>query len=116
MTERNRKSGLLSRHFACPGCGSAVRIPLLWVTGIESVFRCRKCGAGFGTGYRMGAVLFAVAFTLAVTTVNLLCYLAGSWSLTIMFFAAFPLWLAYGFVFRKAWMVRRAGRRVRAKK
>lgn len=116
MAGSSRKYGILSRRFTCPGCGGGVRIPLLWVTGIESVFRCRGCGTGFGTGYRMGAVLFALAFTLAVTTVNLLCYLAGSWSLMVMFFAAFPLWLMYGFILRKAWMVRRAGRRVRAKK
>ena len=47
------------RTIACPRCGSAVRIPLFWIAGIEGIFRCKSCGLAFKTGYKAGAALSA---------------------------------------------------------
>ena len=77
------------RTIACPRCGSAVRIPLFWIAGIEGIFRCKSCGLAFKTGYKAGAALL-LGLALIV-----------------------PLWLFYGFHLRKRYMLYRVRRRMR---
>ncbi|MCC8035540.1 MAG: hypothetical protein LIO77_06370 [Rikenellaceae bacterium] len=96
----------------CPKCGSAVRLPFLWMVGIESVFRCRVCGMKFCTGYKAGAVLFALGLVMSVATVNILCYLIGSRSMMVLFYLAFPLWILYGALFRRWWLAGRARKKL----
>ena len=59
------------RTIACPRCGSAVRIPLFWIAGIEGIFRCKSCGLAFKTGYKAGAALSATGLVLSLCTVQL---------------------------------------------
>ena len=66
------------RTIACPRCGSAVRIPLFWIAGIEGIFRCKSCGLAFKTGYKAGAALSATGLVLSLCTVQLLVYLLGT--------------------------------------
>ncbi|MCD8073394.1 MAG: hypothetical protein LUE10_09645 [Alistipes sp.] len=100
----------------CPDCGSAVKLPALWLAGVESVFRCKGCGMKFCTGYKAGAALFALALVMSVATVNLLCNLVGSRSMMVLFYVAFPLWLAYGVLLRRGWLRRRARKHLRRRR
>lgn len=84
------------RTIACPRCGSAVRIPLFWIAGIEGIFRCKSCGLAFKTGYKAGAALSATGLVLSLCTVQLLVYLLGSYSLLLGLALIVPLWLFYG--------------------
>ena len=90
------------RTIACPRCGSAVRIPLFWIAGIEGIFRCKSCGLAFKTGYKAGAALSATGLVLSLCTVLLL-------GLALIV----PLWLFYGFHLRKRYMLYRVRRRMR---
>lgn len=104
------------RDIVCPRCGAQVVIPKLWVVGVEIVFRCPACSRPFKTGYKMGALLFALALTLALGTANIMVWLFSS--VTTPFFALMivPLWILYGFVIRRWYLgvrIRRARKRAR---
>ena len=98
---------------ACPRCGSAVRIPLFWIAGIEGIFRCKSCGLAFKTGYKAGAALSATGLVLSLCTVQLLVYLLGSYSLLLGLALIVTVWLFYGFHLRKRYMLYRIRRRMR---
>ena len=91
----------------CPSCGTEVKIPKLWRLGMETVFGCPRCGRKFKTGYKAGAVLFALALTAAVVTADLGAWLFSSVTIPLMALAILPLWLFYGFLLRRWWMMRR---------
>ena len=94
-------------HITCPSCGTEVKIPKLWRFGVETVFSCPRCGQKFKTGYKAGAVLFALALTAAVATANLGAWLFSSVTIPLMALAIIPLWLLYGFLLRRWWMMHR---------
>ena len=94
-----------NRHITCPRCGTDVKIPLFWVIGIEGIFRCSNCRMPFKTGYKMGAVFMALALTLAVTTIQLLVNIFSIYSMVLFVLALIPLWLFYGYYFRKPYML-----------
>lgn len=98
------------RQLTCPRCGAEVKIPLFWAIGIEGIFRCPNCRMPFKTGYKMGAIFMALALTLAVTTVQLLVYLFSIYSMVLFVLALIPLWLFYGYHFRKPFMLHKAKR------
>ena len=100
----------LSRYIKCPRCGSKVRIPTYWVLGVEGIFRCPGCKLPFKTGYRMGAVLFALALALSLTCAQLLIYIFSSYSLPLFVLFVIPMWVLYGFIMRKAYMTWRVRR------
>lgn len=94
------------RTVVCPQCGERVKIPLAWIVGVEMIFRCTnpECKQTFRTGFKMGAVLFGLALTLALVSVNLLIFLFSSLSLPVMVLLIVPLWVAYGYVMRLAYL------------
>lgn len=104
-----------SRTIPCPRCGGAVRIPFFWIMGIEGIFRCRGCGLPFKTGYRMGALLFALALSLSIATVQLFVYVFGAYTLWFFILLVIPLWLFYGYLFRRGYMLYRMKRREKRK-
>ncbi len=103
------------RNITCPRCGASVRIPLFWIAGIEGIFRCKSCRLPFKTGYRMGALLFALAFSLSVVTVQLLVWIFSAYSLWFFILLLVPLWIVYGFIFRRRYMLWRLRRKLRKK-
>lgn len=113
MSGRQVKKSALSRSFACPRCGAAVRTPLIWALGVESVFVCPRCGLRFKTGFKTGAMLSALALTGAVGSVNLGAYILSSYSIPLMALALIPLWLLYGFLLRRRRVIRRAKKYLR---
>lgn len=96
------------RTFRCPKCGGEVRIPIIWIIGVESVFLCPKCKTKFKTGFKMGAILSALSLTAAVATANLGAYILSSYSIPLMALLIVPLWILYGFAARRRWMLRKA--------
>jgi len=102
---------LLSRRVACPACGEPIRLPWLWVIGVEMVVRCRGCRRGIKTGYKMGAVLMALALTVAIALANLLIWIFGSWSTLIFAAMILPGWIFLGFALRKWWLGRKLTRK-----
>lgn len=90
-------------------------IPRLWCTGVESVFSCPKCRLKFKTGYKMGALLFALSLTAAVVTSNLLVYIFSSSIFVLAVILIIPLWVFYGFILRRWWMLLRARRAIKRK-
>ena len=61
----------------------------------------------------MSAVLFAIALVLALATTNLGAYIFSSLAIPLMALLTLPLWILYGFVFRKWWLVRKAKKEIR---
>lgn len=108
MTTSKPRSSI--RTLACPKCRASVRIPIIWILGIESVFTCPKCRLRFKTGFKTGAVLFALALTAAVATANLGAYVFSSYSVPLMALLVVPLWILYGYTLRRLWMLRKAKR------
>ncbi len=97
----------MCRTFVCPKCGATVRFPTPWMLGVEVVFPCPECGCRFRTGYRMGALLFALALVLALATANLGVWLFSSYSLPLFVALVVPLWLLYGFWLRRGYFRRK---------
>lgn len=92
---------LFSRRITCPGCGRVVTLPWLWVLGVEMVARCQGCKRTFKTGYKMGALLFALSLTLSLAVVNICVWIFSSYSLPFFVLLIVPLWIGFGFVLRK---------------
>ncbi len=95
------------RTFACPSCGQDVTLPWAWVLGVEVVFRCKGCRRQFRTGFKTGALLFALSLSLALATANMAVWLLSSFFLPLFAACVLPLWLVYGFVLRRWWLLRR---------
>lgn len=112
----SKKYSPVSRNLNCPKCGATVRIPVVWMLGVESVFACHNCKTKFKTGFKMGAVLFALSLTASVVAANLGAYVFSSYSIPLMALLIIPLWIFFGFVSRRWWMIRKTkkglGRRV----
>lgn len=90
-----------------------MRIPLYWIAGVEGIFRCKGCGLPFKTGYKMGAVLFALAFSLSVATVQLAVWLFSAYTLWLFCLLLVPLWIVYGYLIRRWYMMLRVRHRIR---
>ncbi|GHV01824.1 hypothetical protein FACS1894159_10140 [Bacteroidia bacterium] len=99
---------MITRKITCPECGQSVTLPWGWVLGIEMVVRCRGCRRRFKTGYKMGAVLMALALTVSVALADLAIWLLGSWSTLIVAPLVVPGWIFWGFVARKWFLVRKS--------
>ena len=102
------------RTIVCPQCGSRVRLPWPWILGIEMVFRCPSCRLVFKTGYKTGAALSALSLTLALGAMQLAVYLLSPYLMIPACAAAIPLWIWIASRMRRAVLLRRASRRVRA--
>ena len=75
---------------------------------MESVFSCPECRIRFKTGFKTGAVLFALSLTAAVATANLGAYVFSSYSIPFMALLVVPMWIFYGFLLRRWWLARKA--------
>jgi len=102
---------MTGRNIICPKCGRTVVLPWIWVAGVEVVVRCPGCGRRMKTGYKMGAVLMALALTVAVALANLAIWILGSWSTLLFAVLLLPAWIFFGFVARKWWLRRRSARK-----
>ncbi len=98
------------RSFTCPRCGATVSLPIAWMLGVEVVFPCKECNAKFKTGYRMGALLNALALVAALVAANLCVWLFSSYTLPLFVVLIIPMWLLMSAVFRKKWLIRKACR------
>lgn len=101
------------RYIICPQCGKKVKIPLFWILGVEGIFRCADCRLPFKTGYKMGAVLFALSLSLSIVTVQLLVYVFSIYSMPFFVLAIVPLWLLYAFYSRRWYMMWKIKRKIR---
>ena len=101
---------LLNREITCAGCGNRFLLPWIWVAGIEVVVRCPKCRRPMKTGYKMGAVLMALALTAAIVTANLVVWVSGSWATIAGALLIIPMWIFLGFRARKWWLLRKSRR------
>lgn len=102
-----------NRSITCPRCGSSVHIPLYWALGIEGIFRCRECRLRFKTGYRMGAVLSAMALVISMALMQVMVFLLGAFTLSLFVLALVPVWLILAFYLRRAYMCAKMRRGVR---
>lgn len=89
----------------CPKCGAEVRLPFLWIVGVEIVFRCGECKRPFKTGFKMGALLLGLSLALAVGCANILSYLFSSATIPLAVILIVPMWLLFGFMSRKAYLI-----------
>ena len=58
----------------------------------------------------MGATLIALALTMSLASAQLLIYIFSSYSLPLFVLLIIPMWILYGFIMRKAYMMRRVRR------
>ena len=101
------------REIKCPQCGGKVKIPWFWILGIEGIFRCQGCKLSFKTGYKMGAVLFALSLSLGVATLQSAVYAFSIYSMPLFVLLAVPAWIFYGFWLRRWYMVWKIRRRLK---
>ncbi len=100
------------RHtIVCPQCGTSVKLPWLWVVGVETVFRCPSCRLPFKTGYKTGAALSALGLAIAFTIVQIVVFLFSPYLTIPAIIAAIPLWIAIASRMRRAVLIRRATKR-----
>lgn len=95
----------LRREIKCPQCGAEVTIPFFWVVGIEGIFRCGQCKKPFKTGYKMGAVLSALALSISVAMIQLMAYILSIYAMPLLIMISIPMWLSLSFIFRKKYML-----------
>lgn len=95
------------RDIKCHDCGSTVKIPVFWALGIEGIFRCGQCRRPFKTGYKMGAVLSALALSISMALMQLLVWIFSIYSMVLFVLLLIPAWLFLSFHFRKWYMLRK---------
>lgn len=98
------------REIACPRCGRAVRIPWLWVLGLEMIFYCKGCKQHLKINYKWGAVLAGVGWALALAAVQLVGFFTSAVTVALAAAAFVPLGVGCSFFLRKI-ALRRACRR-----
>lgn len=96
----------ISRHIECPDCGCKVKLPFIWIIGIESIFICGRCKRKLRTGYKMGAVLFGISLALAIAAANIAGYILPSKYIPLTALLILPLWIFNGYVLRRFWLVK----------
>jgi hypothetical protein len=89
------------REIRCPRCGKAVKIPWLWVLGLEMVFYCRECRQHLRINYKWGAVLTGIGWAGAFASIQLLSYFASKFTITLAAVAFLPLGFLYSFLLRR---------------
>ncbi len=61
----------------------------------------------------MGAFFFALGLCLSMACVQILVYVLSIYSMPVFVLLLIPLWILFGFLMRKAWMMHRVRRIVR---
>lgn len=90
------------REIHCAACGRTVRIPWLWVLGLEMIFYCKNCRSHFKIDYRWGAVLAGTGWALAFVSLQLIAFFTSAFTLVLAAAAFLPLGFFYSFRLRRA--------------
>ena len=102
----------MKRHITCPSCGTQVKIPWLWMLGVEIVFCCPQCHQRFKTGYKVGAILSALGLSFSVAIVQLIVYVFSIYSMILAVILMIPMWIFFAYHLRKRYMIRKTIRRI----
>lgn len=92
------------REIRCRTCGETVKIPWLWVLGLEMIFYCRSCRAYHRIHYIWGAVLAGTGWALAFASIQLLAYFTNRFTITLAAAAFLPLGILYSFLLRRTFL------------
>jgi hypothetical protein len=98
------------REVQCRSCGGRVKIPWLWVLGVEMIFYCKNCRDRLRIHYRLGAVLTGVGWALALVTIQGLTWFASKFTISLAALVFLPLGFLYSFLLRR-FFLRHAKRR-----
>ena len=90
------------REIRCGECGKTVKIPWLWVLGLEMIFYCKGCRQYHKINYKWGAVLAGIGWALAFASIQLIAYFASKFTIVLAAVAFFPLGFLYSFVLRRS--------------
>lgn len=89
------------REIRCGKCGETVKIPWLWVLGLEMIFYCKECRQFHKINYKWGAVLAGTGWALAFASLQLIAYFTSAFTIVLAGAAFFPLGFTCSFLLRR---------------
>ena len=89
------------REIYCPKCGGYVKIPWLWVLGLEMIFYCNNCRKYFKINYKIGALLAGSGWALAFVSLQFIAFFTSAFTLVLAALLFLPLGFFYSFGLRK---------------
>ena len=89
------------RDTTCKKCGATVKIPWLWIFGLEMIFYCRECRQYCRINYKLGALLAGIGWALALVSIQLVAYFTTAFTITLAAILFFPLGFLYSFLLRR---------------
>lgn len=95
------------REIDCPRCGQKVKIPWLWVLGLEMIFYCRGCRKHFKIDYKLGALLSGAGWALAFASLQLIAYPTSAFTIYLAAGSFIPLGLLFSFLLRRTVLCRK---------
>lgn len=98
------------REIKCGKCGETVKIPWLWVLGLEMNFYCKECRKRFYINYKIGALLAGTGWALAFVSLQLIAYFTSAFTIYLAAAAFLPLGFGYSFLLRR-FVLRRSCRK-----
>ncbi len=101
------------REITCPKCGECVKIPWLWVLGLEMIFYCRECRKYFKINYKIGALLAGSGWALAFVSLQFIAFFTSAFTLVLAALLFLPLGFFYSFLLRR-YALRRKNRKKRS--
>ncbi len=101
------------RKITCPKCGESVKIPWLWVLGLEMIFYCKKCKKPLRINYKLGAVLAGTGWALAFVSLQFIAFFTSAFTLVLAAALFLPLGVFYSFLLRRG-VLRRKNRKKRS--
>ena len=102
------------RDVKCGKCGETVKIPWLWVIGLEMISYCKECRKPIKINYKLGAVLAGIGWALAFVSIQLIAYAASKFTIILAAVAFFPFGFLYSFLLRRT-ILRKASRKMSCK-
>lgn len=98
------------RKITCPKCGEPVRIPWLWVLGLEMIFYCPKCRKPLRIHFMLGALLAGIGWALAFVSLQSIAFFTTEFTIRLAVAAFFPLGFLYAYLLRRTalrWVCRK---------
>ncbi len=89
------------RTINCPKCGECVKIPWLWVLGLEMIFYCKKCRKHLKINYKIGALLAGAGWALAFVSLQLIAFFTSAFTILLAVLAFLPLGIFFSFSLRR---------------
>lgn len=93
------------REVRCSKCEETVKIPWLWVLGLEMIFYCKNCRKYFKINYKLGALLAGTGWALAFVSLQLIAWFTSAFTIILAAILFVPLGILFSFLLRRTLLV-----------